>query len=60
MFGKLTLDAIPYHEPIVMVTLAAVVILGAAMLGAVTYYGKWTYLWKEWLTTVDHKRIGIM
>ncbi|VCU69650.1 Cytochrome bo(3) ubiquinol oxidase subunit 1 [Pigmentiphaga humi] len=60
MFGKLTLEAIPYHEPIVMVTLAAVIILGAALLGAVTYYGKWTYLWKEWLTTVDHKRIGIM
>ncbi|XNM55793.1 hypothetical protein ACLK1Z_02605 [Escherichia coli] len=21
---------------------------------------KWTYLWEEWLTSVDHKRLGIM
>ncbi|WP_413540572.1 hypothetical protein, partial [Citrobacter amalonaticus] len=24
MFGKLTLDAVPFHEPIVMVTIAAI------------------------------------
>src|SRR6202022_462407 len=22
--------------------------------------GQWTYLWKEWITSVDHKRIGVM
>jgi len=60
MFGKLSLDAIPYHEPIIMGTLAVVAVLGAALLGAVTYAGKWTYLWREWLTSVDHKRIGVM
>ena len=60
MFGKLTLEAIPYHEPIVMVTLVAVLLGGAALLGAITYFGKWKYLWTEWLTSVDHKRIGVM
>ncbi|CAB3651499.1 MAG: cytochrome o ubiquinol oxidase subunit I [Achromobacter sp.] len=60
MFGKLTLEAIPYHEPIVMVTLAAVCLGGLAVFGAVTYFGKWKYLWTEWLTSVDHKRIGVM
>lgn len=60
MLGKLSLDAIPYHEPIIMGTLAVVVILGAALLGAITYYGKWKYLWTEWFTSVDHKRIGVM
>ena len=25
-----------------------------------TYFKKWRWLWEEWLTTVDHKRIGIM
>ncbi|WP_418904895.1 cbb3-type cytochrome c oxidase subunit I [Brevibacillus laterosporus] len=30
------------------------------IIGALTYYKKWGYLWREWLTTVDHKRIGIM
>ncbi|GAB1579596.1 cytochrome o ubiquinol oxidase subunit I [Bordetella petrii] len=60
MFGKLTLDAVPYHDPIILGTLIACAILGAALVGAVTYYGKWKYLWTEWLTSVDHKRIGVM
>ncbi|MGF6768111.1 cytochrome o ubiquinol oxidase subunit 1 [Paraburkholderia sp. GAS199] len=60
MFGKLTLDAIPYHEPIIMGTLGVVILGGLALLGLVTYAGKWTYLWKEWITSVDHKRIGVM
>ncbi len=45
MFGKLTLESVPYHEPIVMVTLAAVMLGGIALLGAITYFGKWKYLW---------------
>ncbi|CAG9265116.1 cytochrome o ubiquinol oxidase subunit I [Paraburkholderia caribensis] len=60
MFGKLTLDAIPYHEPIIMGTLGVVILGGLALLGAITYIGKWSYLWKEWITSVDHKRIGVM
>jgi cytochrome o ubiquinol oxidase subunit 1 len=60
MFGKLTLDAVPYHEPIIMVTVAAILIGGAALVAALTYFGKWKYLWSEWLTSVDHKRLGIM
>ena len=60
MFGKLDLDAIPLHEPIIMGTLAVVLMGGAALLGAITYYRKWGYLWREWITSVDHKRIGVM
>ncbi|MHC2145652.1 cytochrome o ubiquinol oxidase subunit I [Pseudomonas sp. 210_17 TE3656] len=60
MFGKLSLDAIPYHEPIVMVTLAMIALGGLALVGAITYFKKWTYLWSEWLTSVDHKKIGVM
>jgi cytochrome o ubiquinol oxidase subunit 1 len=60
MFGKLTLDAVPYHEPIIVVTIAAIIIGGAALLGLITYFGKWSYLWNEWLTSVDHKKLGIM
>ena len=33
---------------------------GIALLGAITYYGKWGYLWREWFTSIDHKKIGIM
>ena len=60
MFGKLTLDAVPYHEPIVMVTVAGIILGGLALLALITYFGKWKYLWTEWLTSVDHKRLGIM
>ncbi len=60
MFGKLTLDAVPYHEPIIMITLTAVALMGLAIAGGLTYFKKWNYLWTEWLTSVDHKKIGIM
>ncbi|UVA80978.1 cytochrome o ubiquinol oxidase subunit I [Pandoraea anapnoica] len=60
MFGKLDLDAIPLHEPIIMGTLVVVLLGGAALLGAITYFKKWGYLWTEWITSVDHKRIGVM
>ena len=60
VFGRLSLDSIPYHEPILVATFAMVALGGVLMLGALTYFKLWTYLWKEWFTTVDHKRIGVM
>ena len=60
MFGKLTIDAIPFHEPIIMVTVSAIILGGILILAAMTYFKKWTWLWTEWLTSVDHKKIGIM
>ncbi|MBZ9540377.1 cytochrome o ubiquinol oxidase subunit I [Modicisalibacter tunisiensis] len=60
MFGKLSLEAIPYHEPIIMVTAAVIGIVGAAVVGLITYYRKWGYLWSEWITSIDHKKLGIM
>ncbi|GBQ15927.1 cytochrome o ubiquinol oxidase subunit I [Swaminathania salitolerans] len=60
MLGKLTLSAIPLDVPILVGTFTGVVIVALAVLGAITYFGKWGYLWREWLTSVDHKRLGIM
>ncbi|GED21639.1 cytochrome o ubiquinol oxidase subunit I [Halomonas halmophila] len=60
MFGKLTLDAVPLGEPIIMVTVAAIVLGGLGIVGAITYFKKWGYLWREWITSVDHKKLGIM
>src|SRR5580692_2010321 len=31
-----------------------------AILALITWKGWWPYLWSEWLTSVDHKRIGVM
>lgn len=60
MFGKLTFDSVPYHEPIIMITVAAIIVIGLGLVAAITYFGKWQYLWHEWFTSVDHKKIGIM
>ncbi|WP_411906249.1 cytochrome o ubiquinol oxidase subunit I [Rhizobium mayense] len=60
IFGRLTLDSIPYHEPILVVTFIGVAIGGIAVLGLLTYFRLWGYLWKEWFTSIDHKKIGIM
>ncbi len=60
VFGRLTLDAIPLHDPILLVTFIVVAVGGVALLGAITYFRLWGYLWTEWFTSVDHKKIGIM
>ena len=60
LLGKLTLDAVPYHEPIIMVTLGVVAIAALVIAFLVTKYKKWTVLWRDWITSVDHKRLGIM
>ena len=60
IFGRLSLESLPIHEPIVVATFFGVALGGIALLGALTYFRLWGYLWKEWFTTVDHKRIGIM
>ena len=60
IFGRLTWDAIPLHDPILLVTLIAIVIGGTALVGALTYFRVWGYLWREWFTSIDHKKIGIM
>ena len=59
LLGRLTWDAIP-KEPIVFATFIVVAIGGAAVLALLTKYRLWGYLWHEWFTSVDHKKIGIM
>ena len=60
VFGKLSFDALPFHEPILVATFVAVAIGGLAVFAAVTRYRLWGYLWREWFTSIDHKKIGIM
>ncbi|MFT4012534.1 MAG: cytochrome o ubiquinol oxidase subunit I [Paracoccus sp. (in: a-proteobacteria)] len=59
LFGRLNWDAIP-KEPIVLATFVVVAIGGAALLAVLTKFKLWGYLWHEWFTSVDHKKIGIM
>jgi cytochrome o ubiquinol oxidase subunit 1 len=60
MFGKLTLHDIPFDQPIIMGTLGVLVVGIVGLLGLITYLKRWRWLWEEWITSVDHKRIGIM
>jgi len=60
LFGRLTLDSVPFHEPIIMVTLAVVGLAGLFIAAQITRYKKWGVLWYDWLTSVDHKKLGVM
>ncbi len=60
LFGRLTWAALPLHEPILVVTFIAVALGGIALVAGLTYFKLWGYLWNEWFTSVDHKKIGIM
>ncbi|HEX5306880.1 MAG TPA: cytochrome o ubiquinol oxidase subunit I [Dyella sp.] len=60
MLGRLSLSSLPLDNTIVVWTFVVVAIAGAGVLGAITYHRKWGYLWNEWFTSVDHKKLGIM
>ncbi|MBA4221004.1 MAG: cytochrome o ubiquinol oxidase subunit I [Methylobacterium sp.] len=60
LFGRFTLEAIPYHEPILIGTFAAVALGGLVLVALITRFKLWGYLWHEWFTSVDHKKIGVM
>jgi cytochrome o ubiquinol oxidase subunit 1 len=60
MLGKLTLAAIPYQNPIIMGAVVFMVVCVVGVLAVITYFRFWPTLWKDWLTSVDHKRIGVM
>ncbi len=73
IFGRLSFDALPFWDMLqhpttaniingsIATFAASMVVIGAAVtIFLITYYRKWTVLWSEWLTSVDHKRIGIM
>ncbi|TPK18820.1 cytochrome o ubiquinol oxidase subunit I [Mesorhizobium sp. B2-5-9] len=60
MLGKLDWSAIPFDQPIPLAAAFAVFLAAAAVLCWISLKGYWPYLWSEWITSVDHKRIGVM
>src|SRR5919202_4344242 len=60
MLGKLTWDAVPWDQPIPLVAGAIVALLLLGVIAWVVLKGYLPYLWREWITSVDHKRIGVM
>ena len=60
MWGKLTLAAIPLDQPIPLIASGVVGLLLLGVIAWVVIGGHLPYLWREWITSVDHKRIGVM
>jgi cytochrome o ubiquinol oxidase subunit 1 len=60
MLGKLSWAAIPLDQPIPMIASGVVGLVIIGVLAWVTLKGWFPYLWREWITSVDHKHIGIM
>jgi len=60
LLGKLTWSAIPFDQPIIMGASGGMILGIASVVGWVALKGYVPYLWREWLTSVDHKRIGVM
>lgn len=59
MFGRLTLDALP-HDPVTIGGVAGGTVGLLIIIAAMTYFKKWGWLWREWLTSLDPKKIGVM
>jgi cytochrome o ubiquinol oxidase subunit 1 len=60
LFGKLTINAIPFHNPFAMGAGLFMVLASLGILVLLTVFKKWSYIWNEWIISVDHKKIGIM
>lgn len=60
LLGNLTLNAIPFHNPIIMGAGGMMAIIALMAIGAITYFKQWKYLWTEWITSIDHKKIAVM
>ncbi|MGA7329655.1 MAG: cytochrome o ubiquinol oxidase subunit I [Rhodomicrobium sp.] len=60
MLGKLTWNAIPWNQPIPLIAASVVFAVLIAVIAWVVLRGYLPYLWREWITSVDHKRIGVM
>src|ERR1700733_2962751 len=59
MFGKLTLESFN-HEQSQNFAVIMMLLIGLGIISLIFYLKRWKWLWNEWLTTVDPKKIGIM
>jgi cytochrome o ubiquinol oxidase subunit 1 len=59
MLGRLTIDAFK-HDLIEYGAGVSMFFAAIGLVAILTYYKKWKWLWTEWITSVDHKKIGVM
>ena len=51
---------VPHPSFLIYIAMVSIALGSVAIVAVVTYFKIWGYLWREWITTVDHKKIGIM
>ena len=59
MFGRLTLDAFK-HESSQNFGVLLMVLTMFGVIGIITYFKRWKWIWNEWLISLDPKKIGVM
>lgn len=47
-------------DPMILGAQISIVLVSVGIVALLIYLKRWQWLWKEWITTVDHKKIGIM
>jgi len=60
IFGRLTIDSLPFYSAVAASGAAVTVLGGLAVVGAITYFGAWRMVMTQWVSSLDHKKIGIM
>lgn len=60
LLGRLDYNALPLYSKVATAAASLVLLVIVSVLLAITLKRKWLYLWREWFTSLDHKRIGIM
>ena len=50
----------PMQEPMILAAAISIVVGAVVIVAGLTFFKKWGYFYKNWLSTVDHKKIGIM
>ncbi|MGB8715415.1 MAG: cbb3-type cytochrome c oxidase subunit I [Rhodanobacteraceae bacterium] len=60
LFGRLGSGALPFYSPIATIGAGVEVVSALLVVAWITWKGRWGWLWREWLTSLDHKKIGIM
>lgn len=59
MLGRLNFEAFP-HDPITIGGAISMILGGLTVFAAITYLKRWKWLWKNWITSLDPKKIGVM
>lgn len=60
MFGRLSLDDFLHESIVATIGQLSVVLGGIGLILFITYLKRWKWLWREWFTSVDPKKIGVM